>query len=206
MRITDGGRRSAAVFPSAIIHFGALLPLCVLAWRAWRGDLTFNPIQAVIQSSGRTAVHLLLLSLAATPAALLLRMPILTSVRRPLGLYAFAWAALHMFTFAVVDFGLNLPRIASELREKAYLWFGLLAFGLLLSLAITSTRGWQKRLGRRWKILHRTAYVAAALALLHFQASQKAEINMVVVYYAPLLAVLLILRLPTLRKALAARR
>jgi sulfoxide reductase heme-binding subunit YedZ len=214
MRITDGGRRTTddrrrlplSVFhsPTSAVHLLlsllALAPLLVFAARASIGELTVNPIQEALQISGRTALNLLAASLVITPAAHLLRTPRLLPLRRTLGLWAFAWAALHMAVFAIVDFGLDWGMIAREFAEKAYLMAGALALVILIPLAVTSTRFWQRRLGARWKMLHRGVYLAATLALLHYWAALKPDLNDALLIYAPLLALLLLLRIPAIRR------
>lgn len=223
MRITDERRRQSdegrhtldaglrwrlslvRISPSLVhrlIAVAALSPLLIFAIRAGAGDLSINPIQEAVQISGRTALNLLILSLAITPAARLLRAPHLIPARRLLGLYAFGWAALHLLTFAVVDFGFDLPLILREFAEKAYLVAGAGALLILVPLTITSTRYWQHALGARWKMLHRGVYLAAVLALLHYWAALKPDLNDALLLYAPLLSALLLLRQPLIRRLL----
>ena len=200
-RPTDDARRPPFVFqPSFIVGLLALSPLVIFVVRALAGDLSVNPIQEAVQISGRTALNLLILSLAITPAARLLRAPYLIPARRSLGLYAFGWALLHLLTFAVIDFGLNLPLILREFAEKAYLIAGAGALLILIPLTVTSTRYWQRTLGTRWKTLHRGVYLAAVLALLHYWAALKPDLNDALLLYAPLLSALLLLRQPLIRK------
>jgi methionine sulfoxide reductase heme-binding subunit len=120
-------------------------------------------------------------------------------LRRPLGLYAFLYAAIHMLIFVGLDYGFDAGLIWRELSEKRYIIAGSAALLLLAPLALTSTKGWQRRLGKRWKSLHRLVYLAAPLAVVHFIWLVKSD------YREPLLwglavAVLLLLRLPVVRR------
>ncbi|MCS7041035.1 MAG: ferric reductase-like transmembrane domain-containing protein, partial [Caldilineales bacterium] len=124
-------------------------------------------------------------------------------VRRALGLYAFAYAALHFFIYLGVDYGFDLQLVGLELAEKRYVLVGFAAFLLLVPLAVTSTQGWQRRLGRRWKRLHKAVYPAAVLVMCHYIWVQKADIRQPLAFSAVLL-LLFILRLPALRRWAAA--
>ncbi len=125
------------------------------------------------------------------------------TLRRPLGLYAFLYAAIHLVIFAVVDYGLDLELIWPVISEKPYIIAGFSALLLLTPLAITSTKGWMRRLGKNWKLLHRLVYVAITLVILHFLWLSK-------VIYLPLTygivaAMLLILRIPAIRQFIVQR-
>ncbi len=157
----------------AIVHVGALIPLGVILWDSYQYNLTANPIQELTIRTGRTALVLLVLSLACTPASSLLRFRPALRVRRALGVYGFLYAALHVGVFVVLDYGVDLGQIAQVIAEKYYIIAGLSAFLILIPLAITSTRGWMRRLGQRWKALHRLVYLAVPLAVLHFALAVK---------------------------------
>jgi sulfoxide reductase heme-binding subunit YedZ len=156
-----------------VVHVGALTPLGVILLDGAQHNLTVNPIQELTIRTGRTALVLLVLSLACTPASSLLRFRQALRVRRALGLYGFLYAALHVAVFVVLDYGVNLSQIAQVIAEKYYIIAGLAAFVILIPLAITSTRGWMRRLGQRWKALHRLVYLAIPLAVLHFALAVK---------------------------------
>ena len=181
------------------IHIGALLPLIVLIWDFMHNNLTVNPIQEATFRTGKTALVLLVLSLACTPVNMLTGWKRVIAWRRPLGLYAFMYAALHLLIFAVVDYGFDWGLIWETVLEKRYVVVGFAAFLLLLPLAITSTKGWMRRLGKRWKKLHRLVYVAAVLAVIHFVWLVKADIREPLMYGAAV-ALLLVLRLPPVRR------
>lgn len=188
-----------------MIHPVALAPLALLVFDATTGGLTMNPIQDLTHRTGYVAVLLLVASLACTPFSIVTGWKRLLSLRRPLGLYGFFYAALHMLVFVALDFGLDLRLIVQEIAEKRYIVAGLAALLLLTPLAITSTQGWQRRLGRRWKQVHRLVYLAVPLALVHYAWSQKADIRQPLALGA-IVAVFLVLRLPALRRRIEARR
>jgi sulfoxide reductase heme-binding subunit YedZ len=121
-------------------------------------------------------------------------------LRRPLGLYAFMYAGLHFLIFVGLDYGFDLDLIGQAILNQRYVLVGFAAGLLLLLLAITSTRGWQKRLGKNWKRLHRLAYLAAILAIVHFMWLVK-DIREPLRYGA-VVALLLIVRIPVIRRAL----
>ncbi len=181
------------------IHIGALLPLLVLFWDFSQNNLTVNPIQEATFRTGKTALVLLVLSLACTPVNMLIGWKRVIAWRRPLGLYAFMYAAVHLLIFAAIDYGLDWGLIWQTVLEKRYVVVGFAAFLLLLPLAITSTKGWMRRLGKRWKILHRAVYLAAVLAVIHFVWLVKADIREPLMYGAAV-ALLLALRLPPVRR------
>ena len=194
------------------VHAGALYPLAQLIWDGLTRRLTVNPIQAITQRTGITALTLLLITLACTPLNTLLGWRWTVPPRRTLGLYAFFYALLHVSTFTtdyffLVDPGIRWQVLTEQLVEKRYIIAGVGAFLLLVPLAITSTKGWQRRLGRRWRLLHRAAYVSAGLAVVHFLWNAKGggDRNEPLLYGA-ILAVLLVLRLPWItRRAYALR-
>ena len=183
-----------------LTHVGALLPLVILAWDYAQNQLTANPIREITIRTGRSAIVLLLLSLACTPIYSLSGFQPVRRLRRPLGLYAFLYAGLHGLTFVGLDYGFDLVLIGQELLQKRFLQVGVLAFLILVPLAITSTRGWVARLGKNWKRLHRLVYLAALLAGVHFLWAVKANVRVPLLYGAAL-AVLLVARIPAVQNA-----
>ncbi len=182
-----------------LVHLVGLAPLALLAWDALTGRLTVNPIQYLTQRTGYAAIVLLVLSLTCTPLSIVGGWKRVLALRRPLGLYSFFYAVLHMMIFTALDFGLDLALIVQEIAEKRYILVGATALVLLAPLALTSTKGWQRRLGRSWKRLHRLVYLAAPLALVHYAWSQKSDIRQPLIL-GVLVAVALILRLPLIRR------
>jgi methionine sulfoxide reductase heme-binding subunit len=171
-----------------------------------RETLGFNPVQKLTQETGLWGIRLLMASIACTPLMTLTGWRAPGAARRAFGLYGFFFIAAHLLTFSVLDFGLDLGLLAIELTEKPYIIAGALGFLAMLPLAITSTRGWMKRLGTAWKRLHRVFYIALALGVLHFWWSQKNPLNEALFVYTPVLALLLAARLPRVRKAIAGAR
>jgi methionine sulfoxide reductase heme-binding subunit len=187
---------------SLAVHIGALAPLLYLGWELLND---VNPIQAVTFASGKIGMILLLLSLSCTPINIITGFKGVMRLRKPLGLYAFGYALLHLLIFVVLDFGLDAAMIVREISEKWYLLVGLAAFLLLLPLAITSTRGWQRRLGKAWKQLHWLVYPTMLLVIWHYALVQKADISEPLIY-AAIAILLFVIRLPPVRRSLQQRR
>jgi len=152
-----------------VVFLGAASPLLWLAGRGLRGALGPDPVAEVLNRLGLYTLVLLLCSLACTPVQLVLGWKWPLRVRRMLGLFAFFYASLHLSTYVAVDQGLDLASIGKDIVKRRFVTVGFAAWCCLLPLAVTSTKGWVKRLGfRRWKALHRLAYLAGVLAIFHF--------------------------------------
>ena len=167
-----------------------LLPVAALAAGAARGALGANPVETITHETGQWALRLLLATLAITPLRRLSGWAFLAPWRRSLGLLAFGYATLHFATFLALDLGFDLSALGEEVAERPYVTLGFGAFVLLVPLALTSTRGWQRRLGRRWLALHRVVYAAAACAVLHFAWLVKADLAEPLAYAAVLAGLL----------------
>jgi sulfoxide reductase heme-binding subunit YedZ len=168
-----------------------LLPLAKIGWDAFRGDLGANPIEAVQNRLGFWTITLLALSLVPTPAWDLFRVGWPQRLRRVLGVTAFAYALLHFLFYVGVDKFFDWATISKDLTKRPFLMVGFAAFLCLAPLALTSTDGWVKRLGfRRWKLLHRLAYAAAALAVVHFAWRVKADLRRPLLFAALFLLLL----------------
>ena len=168
-------------------------------------NLTANPIQAITFRTGKLALLLLVLSLACTPLNTAFGVRMALKWRRPLGLYAFMYAGLHFLTFTVLDYGLDPVLLREAIFEKRYALVGFSAFLLLVPLAITSTRGWMKRLGKRWKRLHQLVYIAGLLVIVHYVWLVKADRREPLLWGAAI-AILLAFRLPPVRRAVVKLR
>lgn len=186
------------------VHAGSLLPLGLLIWDYFQGNLGFNPVQTVQQRTGRIAVTILILSLTCTPIKNIFKLPQIGRLRKPLGLYAAFYAVLHFAAFAVWDYGLNLNLIWIEIYEKPFILVGLLALFILIVLAVTSFRISRRKMGKWWTWLHRLVYVAAVLVIIHYLLAVKGDLfSLQGEYTAPLVAggillVLFLLRMPAL--------
>ena len=152
-----------------------LWPAAALAWRWQVHGLGPRPINEAIHITGHWAVRFLLLSLAVTPARAVLDWPRAAILRRLLGVTAACYAGGHLLLYGL-DQRWNLGKIAGELALRFYLAIGFVALLGLLTLAITSTNGWQKRLKRNWKRLHRLTYGIAVLALFHYFLQSKIDV------------------------------
>lgn len=158
----------------AIIGAG-LLPAAWLVYGFFTGNLSANPIDDITDTTGLTALVLLVVTLAVTPLRRLTRWNELIRVRRTLGLLAFFYACLHLLTWSVLDWFFDWARMGEDILERPWVTIGMVTFLLLVPLAITSTSGMIRRLGRRWQMLHRLTYVAAVTGVLHFWWVVKAD-------------------------------
>ena len=176
----------------------ALFLLCALplAWLLARASgiagpgLGPNPIDEIMDRLGDWGLRLLLATLCVTPLAVTLRKPWLMGLRRMLGLFAFTYLSLHFLNWLVLDQWFDLGAIAADIARRPYITVGFTAYALLVPLAVTSTAGWMRRLGRRWHRLHRLVYAAATLGCTHFWWQVKADWREPAVY-AAMLALLL---------------
>lgn len=184
-----------------LTHVGALAPLAWLLWDWWTNQLTVNPIQDLTFRTGKSALILLVLSLACTPLNTLFGFRQLLPLRKPLGLYAFMYVSLHFLIFVGLDYGFDGALLYEAIFEKRYALVGFAAFLILLPLALTSTQGWMKRLGKNWKRLHRWVYLVGLLAVIHYIWLVKSDIREPLVYGA-LVILLLLARLPVVRRAI----
>jgi sulfoxide reductase heme-binding subunit YedZ len=177
------------------VHLATLLLLIALVWGYWRGQLGPDPIGEVIRRTGRYAIIFLILSLVPTAVRLVTGSVALLKIRRILGLYAFMYVALHFLGFAWLDYGFDLPFLLPALIDGRRTFAGLVALIVLIPLAVTSTSGWIRRLGKNWKRLHRLAYLASVLAVLHYAWSFK-ELRVAPIVAGLLLLILLAVRVP----------
>lgn len=157
---------------------GCLAPAAWLGAGLFTGWLGVNPIEKLTRVTGLTTLILLLVTLAVSPVRRLTGWNPLVKLRRPLGLFAFFYAVLHFGIWMGLDLGLQLEWVWEDIVERPYITVGFSAFLLLIPLAVTSTRGWIRRLGKRWSLLHRLAYVATGLGLVHFYWLVKADVRL----------------------------
>lgn len=196
----------------AIVNVGAWIPLILLVFDFFTGRLSVNPIQDMEQRTGRAAIILLVLSLACTPLNTVFGWREALKRRRALGLYAFMYASLHMLVFVVLDYGLNWPLIRDAIIQKRFILVGALSFLMLLPLAITSFKYWMKRLGKNWTRLHRLIYLIAPLVVLHYAWAKKGDLFQLrgdilrPLVYGLIVILLLLFRLPPVRKAVGSVR
>ena len=184
-----------------VVHVGVWGPLLWLAWRYFNDDLGVEPVVTLNNVTGRTAMILLLLSLSATPLYIVFNFRQAIKARRALGLYAFLYASLHFINFIALDYGFDMQFILEDgILKKPYIFVGLTALILLVSLAVTSTKGWMKRLKKNWTRLHWLIYPIGILIIIHFFWQAKAAEKFEPLIYGTVLSVLLLVRVPPIRK------
>lgn len=170
-----------------------LLPLArIVAGVAQVGgaSLGTDPVEEILETFGKWTLNFLLITLSVTPLRQLSGFNDLIRFRRMLGLFAFTYACLHFATYLVLDRGVEWDAIVVDLTKRPYITIGFTALVLLLPLALTSTRGMMRRLGRRWQKLHRLVYVIAILGVWHYYWQVKVDTREPLIY-AAILAVLL---------------
>jgi methionine sulfoxide reductase heme-binding subunit len=171
----------------------ALTPALYLLFRTFTGRLTANPIEDITLTTGIWTLRFLIITLAITPVRRLTGWNRLVQYRRMLGLFAFFYAVLHLATFIVLDHFFDFRRIFADVAKRPYITMGAIAFLSMVPLALTSTKGWIRRLGRRWQTIHRLIYVSGIAAAIHYLWKVKVMIGSPV-YYAALVAALLLFR------------
>jgi sulfoxide reductase heme-binding subunit YedZ len=177
----------------AVLFVLCAVPLAWLAVRAFGVaglGLGANPIEELLHQLGLWGLRLLIATLCVSPLAVALHQPRLMSLRRMLGLFAFTYLALHFLTWLVLDQWLSLSRIVADIAKRPYITVGFAAFLMLVPLAVTSTNGWMRRLGRRWHALHRLIYPAVVLGCVHFWWQVKADWREPLLYAAVVAALL----------------
>lgn len=172
----------------------ALVPLGWLAFTVWTGRTGPNPAEDIILTTGIWALRFLLITLAVTPVRRLTGLNLVIQYRRMLGLFAFFYACVHLFSYMLFDRLLQIGEILTDIADRPFIMAGMTALALMIPLAVTSTKGWIRRLNRRWQTLHRIVYFSAAAACLHFAWKVKVVVGEPV-YYAAILAMLLGFRL-----------
>ncbi len=188
-----------------ITYIAVWIPLAILLWDLFQGNLGPDIIREATLRTGKTALTLLVLSLACTPLSTILNYKPLLKLRRPLGLYSFMYASIHFAIFIGVDYFFDLALIKEALLEKRYALVGLTTGLILLALAITSTQGWKRRLKKRWIQLHKLAYVAGFLATVHYAWLVKQGVVQPWIWMGVVLILLLARVPPVKRFALALR-
>jgi methionine sulfoxide reductase heme-binding subunit len=193
-------RRGVRALRAAAWALG-LYPLARAAW--WLRDglrgLGANPIERILHHTGWWALILLLIALAVTPLRRITGLNQLARLRRPLGLFAFFYATLHLAIYVGLDQFFAWAFIMEDLLERPFITVGFLAWLLLLPLALTSNRASVIRLGRRWVLLHKLVYLAAPLAVIHYFWRVRADTRAPLLFAATLV-VLMALRIPWTRK------
>ena len=198
-RTASNTRRQILLLKTAIWVIG-LAPVTWLAVAFFQRDLGVNPVEKIIHIQGRWTLVFLLAAMAITPIRRLTGWNRIVQVRRLVGLFAFFHACVHFLSYAGMEQLFALEYILADVVDRRYITAGFAALVLLVPLAVTSTRGWIRRLGKRWQRLHRLAYVAAGLGVLHYYWKVKGDT------FWPLLAALTLAGLFAVRLAYRRKR
>lgn len=181
-----------------LIFLLCLVPLTLLFRNFYLDELGANPFEVLTRSSGEWTLRFLLLTLAMTPLRQLTGSAWPLRLRRMFGLFVFFHVCVHLLTYLWLDHFFDWDEIVTDIIKRPYITFGMLAFTLLLPLALTSTKKMMRRLGKRWKSLHKLVYVIAILGVLHFILLVKADLQEPIIYAFILLTLLLLRFKPAL--------
>jgi len=176
------------------LFVAALLPAAYLTYGLFYDGLGANPAEALQTQTGIWALRFMVLTLAVTPVRRLTKWNRVIQYRRMLGLFAFFYAFLHLLAYAILDRYFDFAGIWEDVAKRPFITAGMVAFLLMIPLAITSTRGWIRRLGRRWQLLHRLIYLSAIAAAVHYLWKVKI-MGGSPVYYALIVGALLAFRI-----------
>lgn len=176
-----------------LVFIACLMPVFNMAFGGLRAQLGANPIEAITHETGDWTLRLLLVTLAITPLRRLIGVNELISFRRMIGLFAFFYGTLHFLTYIWLDKFFDMHEIVKDVYKRPFITIGFTAFVLLIPLAITSTKGWIRRLGKKWVVLHRLIYVSATAGVIHYLWLVKKD-KLKPEIYGAILAVLLLWR------------
>ena len=165
-----------------LVFAACLVPLILLAWDGYAGNLGANPIETITRSTGSWTLIFLFITLGVTPLRRLFGWNHVIKFRRMLGLFAFFYACLHFTTYFWLDQFFDLRAIVKDVVKRPFITVGFTSFVLLIPLAATSTAGMIRRLGKRWQQLHRLIYISAIGGVLHFLWLVKADTRRPLIY------------------------
>ncbi|MFG6159178.1 protein-methionine-sulfoxide reductase heme-binding subunit MsrQ [Halomonas sp. 1390] len=183
------------------VFLAALAPLLLWGWQVASNAAGPEPGRYLLLNIGLGGLWMLLLTLSLTPLTKLTRWKGFALIRRQLGLWTLAYATLHLISYALFILGLDWAMLGSELVKRPYILVGLLALIGLAALGATSNRWSMRRLGKRWKPLHRLAYPILGLILLHFFWGVRADLGEWTLY-ATASALIMATRLPPVARRL----
>ena len=187
---TDSWLRAA----KPVVFIAALVPLAFLVYNVLTGHTSANPAEDIQLTTGIWAFRFLLAALTITPIRRLTGWNRIIQFRRMLGLFAFFYGSVHLLSYLAFDRSFAFGEVLGDIAKRPFITAGMAAYACMVPLAITSTKGWIRRLGRRWQLLHRLVYLSGAAAALHFIWKVKVAIGEPV-YYAVVLVILLGFRL-----------
>jgi len=203
-RLTPRGRRVAL---KAVVWAACLAPASRLAYRLGTDPLVTNPIDVATDTLGDWTLRILLLSLTMTPLRILFGVSWPVTLRRLLGLFAFAYATLHFGVWLVLDHYFDWRQMGADILKRPYITVGMTALVLLVPLAATSTAGMIRRLGGvAWRRLHRLVYVIGILGVLHYLWLAKVGVRDPYLYAAWLAGVLAVRLVDAARRVWARQR
>lgn len=178
-----------------VVFLACLGPLARLAWKGFHGMLGANPIEVITHSTGDWTLTFLLVTLSISPLRKLTRQYWLIGLRRMFGLYAFFYGTLHLSTYVWLDKFFDVHEMLADIAKRRFITAGMTAFTLLIPLALTSTKGWIRRMGgKHWQVLHRLIYASATAGVIHYIWLVKADLHKPL-EYAAVLAVLMLYRI-----------
>jgi methionine sulfoxide reductase heme-binding subunit len=199
-KVTGGYSRTHALTHfRTLLFLLCLLPLANIVFDGLTGGLEAEPVKDITHRTGWWTLSLLMATLAISPLRRLTGWNQLIKFRRMLGLFAFFYATLHLLIYFGLDQVFSFAYIGEDIAKRPYITVGFTAWLLLIPLALTSTKGWIRRLGKRWTKLHRLVYLCAALGVLHFYWLVKADTREPLLF-AAILAILLAFRLPLMER------
>lgn len=177
-----------------LVFIACLMPIANMAFGGFRAQLGANPIEAITHETGDWTIRLLLATLAITPLRRITGINELISFRRMIGLFAFFYGTLHFLTYIWLDKFFDWHEIVKDVYKRPFITAGFTGFVLMIPLAITSTKGWIRRLGKKWTMLHRLIYISATAGVVHYIWLVKKDIRKPMIY-ASILAVLMLWRI-----------
>jgi methionine sulfoxide reductase heme-binding subunit len=189
-----------------VVFLLCLTPFIWLAWLFWKQDLGPNPLETITHFTGDWAIRLIVATLAITPLRKLLQLPDLIRFRRMIGLFAFFYGSLHLLIYLYFDRLFVFSSILKDVAKRPFITMGMASFLLMLPLAVTSTRGWIRRIGgKRWQALHRLVYASAIAAVIHYYWLVKSDVRLPLLY-GSLVGILLLFRVATWLRSLRAQK
>jgi len=197
--------KRAPLWQYVLIHALAGAPLALTAYEYLTNTLPIVLDRHLVIRFGAVGLAFLIASFSITPITILSGRPDLIPLRRSMGVYGFCYILLHFLCYAWFSNQFNLELIVRDIGERRAMSAGLLALALLAPLALTSTNGWQRRLGRRWKKLHKLVYIAVPLSILHYFWLER-DIKDWVYVYAGVVLILFLVRLPQIKREIARLR
>ncbi len=184
-----------------VVFILCLLPFILLFWQALNDGLGTNPVETLSHETGQWALRFLLITLVITPLRRISKINWLIKLRRMLGLFAFFYASMHFITYIWLDQFFDWREILIDIPKRPFITIGFVSFVLLIPLAVTSTRAMQRRLKKKWKVLHRLVYIIPVLVIVHFIWSLKADYTEPFIYAAIFFILMLMRSIRTEKKA-----